>query len=100
MKSAELKGLVWAMSIAIENDQVEVDWRSDAKLVVNQALSATEPQGWDTRNDYLLLRRHLQIPNWSLVWVARETNASADITTKIALKFLAMPAEIVFSAFG
>lgn len=71
VEAAELKALVWAMAYAVGKDWHRVEWRSDAKSVVKQALSLSEPLGWETRNNYLTLRKYLQNPDWSLAWVTR-----------------------------
>lgn len=104
---AELKGLIWAMALADTREWHDIDWRIDAKEMVRRALSRNEPRGWFTRNDYLLLQRNLLQPRWSLSWVPREANGSADVAAKLSLKsnrdfffvdfnFLSLPAEIVF----
>lgn len=54
---AELKALIWAISIALEREWFNVDWRSDSRVVVGQANSSAEPLGWNTRNYYLILHQ-------------------------------------------
>lgn len=104
-EAAEIKALIWAMSMANDREWNEVVWRSDIKVVVKPALSK-ESLGWNTGNDYLLLHRNLSNSKWSLDWVGRELNGSIDVTAKLALRssrdflfyyvnLLSMPAEIM-----
>lgn len=54
VEAVELKALVWAMNIAAENNWIKVEWRSDARGVVAQALA---------------LKKMLRKPDWSIFWV-------------------------------
>lgn len=54
-EAAELKAMIWAMFIAFDREWFDVDWISDAKVMVSRALYSADPLGWNTMNDYLML---------------------------------------------
>lgn len=54
-QAAECKAFVWAAQIAIDNRWANVDWRSDAKFIIDQVVGCDDPGVWETRNGILSL---------------------------------------------
>ena len=53
---AELKALTWAVNHACEFGWTNVIWCSDAKNVIKEVGADTEPIGWKSRDDLLLIK--------------------------------------------
>lgn len=53
---AENKAFAWADNFASNMGWREVDWQSDAQLVIKQVTNVVEPERWDSRNDILFLQ--------------------------------------------
>lgn len=82
---AECKALVWVAGLAVKHGWKEVDWRSDAKFIIDQKAANSDPEVWETRNEILLLHQFCrELNGWTFAWVSRSENVCADLSAKWA----------------
>lgn len=68
----------------MDHGWLDVDWMSDAQMVIKQVVDGVDPCGWETRNELLVFNSSAEIRGWSYKWIPRSANLCADAAAKWA----------------